>query len=182
MAQKKQFRSQELRIVLIVLLLVVLVGGAGVFYLGLNIVRDYSTEVNQRLADADASEQQVSELMVLRDQLSNSESLVSKANQIFATPDNYQSQAMLDIQRYANASGLSLSKTEFELNAENPTAAVAVVSINSPVSYAKLIEFLNNIEGNIPKMQVSSLSLSKAENPSGGSINVRELKISISVQ
>lgn len=160
MNQKKQFRAQDLRTILTLLFFVILAGGGTAFYLGLGIVRDYSQEVNQQLANADASGQQVEKLQTLKSQLSQSTALVGKAQQLFATPNTYESRTLADIKNYADAAGVTIASTAFDTTGSN----TVTVRLSSPTSYSKLITFLTNIESNLPKLQVSSLSLSRADN------------------
>ena len=179
MKPKKQFKPQNLRTLLSMLLIVVAGGGAAVFYLGNTIVGDYAVEVNHRLADAEASGKQIEELQTLKSQLAQSNSLVSKANMIFATPGNYQSRAITDLERYAEAAGLVITKTTLD-NARAGRYSVTI-QLQQPVSFSRLIGFLNNIEGNIPKMQVSSIKLGPGSDGSN-SVSTGDIKIDISVR
>lgn len=176
---KKSFKPQDLRTLLSVLLVLVLLGGGAAFYWGLGIVQQYATDVNHRLADADASGKQVDELRLLKNQLAQSNSLVEKANSLFATPNNYQSRALSDINRYASSAGLSIAKTKVD---DAPQSYAIIVSFKQPVSFKKLVTFLNNVERNLPKMQVSSLSLGPANGGGADAVQTGDIKINISVR
>ena len=175
------FKPQTLRAVLIVTLIIVISGGLGAFYLGLTIVREYATDVNHTIADAEASNTQVQRLQSLKGQLAQSELLISRANQMFATPASFQNQAITDTQNYASAAGLSLSKTTFDpyVAGTNPTMTI---NFKAPVTYTKLIQFLDSIEGNIPKMQVSNISISHVNGGNANSVIVDEIKITIATR
>ena len=177
MQPKKQFRPANLRALLGVLLAVIILGGGALFYWGLSFVQEYAGQVNQKAADAEGSSKQVQNLQALKTKLAQSASLVDKANQLFSTPEAYQSQALTDIKRYADAAGLSIASTTFP---EGTNAAV--VTLKGPVAYAKLITFLTNIESNLPKLQVSSLSLGNPDNGTAGNVKTNEIKIDISVR
>lgn len=178
MEPKKQFKPQNLRSLLLFVITIVAIAGALVFYVGLGIVKDYSAQVNQRLADANASGKQIEELQTLKSQLAQSNSLVEKANQLFATPNDYRSRTLSDIKNYADAAGLSLESTKFD----DASAQTVVVTLSPPVSYVKLINFLSNIESNLPKLQVSSVSLGHVDGGKADSVEVDEIKIDISVR
>jgi len=180
MKQKKQFKPQDLRTLLTVLFFIVLGGGAALFYLGNTFVGDYALEVNRRLADADASGKQIDELQTLKGQLTQSNSLVSKANKIFATPSNYQSYLFNDLKNYAAAAGLTIAKTSFDNPSKTGTYSITI-KLEQPVQYNRLIAFLNNIEGNIPKFQVSSIELGPG---SGGAntVSTGDIKVDVSVR
>jgi len=181
MATKQAFKPQTLRAVLLVTLILVLAGGLGLFYLGLNEVRTFAMEVNHSVADAKASEVQVSALQGLKGQLTESEALIAKANQMFATPANYQNQAATDTRNYAAAAGIAIAKISFDEAIAGTNPAMSV-SLKSPVPYAKLIQFLDSIEGNIPKMQVSKIGISHVNGGNATSVTVDDIKITIATR
>lgn len=181
MATKQALKPQALRSTLVVVLILIIAGGAGLFYLGLNEIRTFATEVNLTVADADASGTQVQSLQKLKAQLAQSDTLIAKANQMFATPASYQDQAITDVQNYARAAGLSVAKTSIE-EATPGTNPAVIVSFKTPVTYSKLIKFLNGIEGNMPKMQVSSIGLNHVNGGGADSVKVDDIKITIAVR
>ena len=178
MKPKKQFKPQDLRTLLSLVFAIIVLGGSALFYFGLSMLGDYSAQVNQRLADADASGKQIDELQTLKSQLSQSTSLVEKANQLFTTPDAYRSRTLSDLKNYADAAGLSIESTNFDDN----SGQTVTVELAAPVSYAKLITFLSNVESNLPKFQVSSISLRHSSDGGADSVEVGEIKIGISVR
>jgi len=178
---KQVFKPQSLRAVLLVTLIIVIAGGLGLFYLGLNEVRKFAVEVNHSIADAEASNVQVSELQGLKGQLVESEALIAKANQMFATPANYQSQAITDTRNYAVASGIAIAKISFD-NAVAGVNPVLTVSLKAPVPYSKLIQFLDSVEGNIPKMQISSIGISHTNGGRSDSVTVDDIKITVATR
>jgi hypothetical protein len=175
------FKPQSLRALLLVVLVMVIAGGLGLFYLGLNEVRTFAVEVNHSIADAEASNGQVQALQNLKGQLAQSEALIAKANQMFATPANYQNQAITDTRNYAAAAGLSIAKIDFE-PAVPGVSPTMTVGLKAPVSYSKLIHFLDNIEGNIPKMQVTSIGVSHVNGGRSDSVTVDDIKIMIATR
>ncbi len=181
MKPKKQFGPSNLRTILAVLLVVIIGAGGALFYFGLGMVREYAEEVNQSAVDAEASGKQINQLQTLRNQLSQSNSLVDKANQLFATPANYQTQALRDVKNYANAAGITIASTNFSDPAQTGTYSMTV-TFKNPVTYSKLIAFLNNLEGNLPKLQVSSIALGHADSSNPDYVQTGEIKIDVSVR
>lgn len=181
MASKKTFNAQGLRAVLSFLLIAVILGGGCLFYYGLNEVSDYSVEVNQSLQQADSSGKQVTQLQLLKGQLAQSDTLIAKADSLFASTSSYQGQASNDLKAYANQVGLSIGSTIFDDPATTGIYAVSV-SFKNPVSYTKLIQFLSLVEANLPKMQVSTLSLKHQPSGSADDVEVDNLKINIAVR
>lgn len=179
--KKKSSPPQAMKNLLVgIFVATILLGGAG-FYLGLNVIRDYAIQANKTAADAKASSLQVDQLQKLKNQLSESESLIAKANLMFATPENYQSQALTDIRAYAAKAGITVTKTDFEENTDTAIQGRIVdIALQEPVPYSNLIVFLNGLEGNLPKMQVSSLGITRSDTP--GAVIVNDLKIIISTK
>ena len=175
------FKPQSLRALLVLLLIIVIAGGAGIFYLGLREVRTFAIEVNHTVANAEASGGDVQKLQALKGQLAQSEALIQKADQMFATTENYQNQAITDIRNYATAAGISVASTSFS----SPDAGInptMTVGLKAPVSYKNLIKFLDGIEGNIPKMQVSSISIDHVAGGNADSVAVKDIKIMIATR
>lgn len=179
MKQDKQFKPKNLRVILVGLLIIIPIAAAAAFYWGLSQVRDYSVKVDHRLADADASGLQIQGLQTLKTQLDQSSTLIDKANQVFVTPDNYQSRALSDVQNYAIASGISIAKAVADTSGGGHSI---IVTLKEPVRFSQLIAFLNNIEGNLPKLQVSSITLGHVDGGSATSVSVSDIKIDVSVR
>ena len=179
MKQDRQFKPKTLRTILATLLFIIPIGAAATFYWGLSQVREYSIKVSHRLVDADASGEQIQGLQTLKTQLDQSSSLIEKANQVFVTPDTYQSRALSDVQNYAAAAGLSIAKAVADTS--TGTHAI-VVTLKEPVTFSQLITFLNDIEGNLPKLQVSSITLGHVNGGSATSVSVSDIKIDVSVR
>jgi hypothetical protein len=178
---KKTFSPQALRAILLVLLIAAISGGAGLFYTEFSDVRDFAAEVNSTVATADASGVNLQKLQSLKSELAQNQTFTTKVNQLFVSPATYQSQATMDINNYAAAAGIRINPLTFEQNATD-VYPVINVSLRNPVSYSKLIHFLDNIEGNVPKMQVTNIAISHVRNGTADSVTVDTLKIMIATR
>lgn len=183
---KKQMKATSVRKLLTTLILILILAGAGGFYLGLQQVKNYAVAVSHTAADATASAQNVKSLEQLKQTLAQSSSLVDKANKLFSTESGYQSQALKDVQKYASESGLTISNTNFSAGS-TATPVVSgghtfVISLQSPVDYKKLLQFLNDVEGNLPKMQIISLDLSRPTGTAAGQVAIGDTTIEISTR
>lgn len=184
---KKGMKATSLRGLLAVVLVLIIAALTGGFYLGLQQIREFAVDVSHTSADASASGDQVSELRLLQETLAARETLVDKANRLFATDADYQSQALRDIQRYANKLDITIENTDFDNAQDDPALSlgdvrVFTVTLQSPISYTKLIRFLDAVEGNLPKMQVASLSIDRTSNVTGGNVSVEDITIAISTR
>lgn len=179
--QKRKFKPQNLRTLLATLFVVLVIGGGAAFYFGISAIRTYAVEVNNRQADAVASAKQIEELHTLRDQLAKNTSLIEKADQIFATPESYQSQVLNDLKRYADNAGLTITNTAFSDPSESGVYSITF-SFRQPVNYTSLITFLHGVESNVPKLQVSSIALGRAGTDGAKRVKTADIKIDISVR
>lgn len=182
---KKGMQATSVKKFLIVVIVLLLSATAGAFYLGLQVIKGHATEVNHTVADSNASSEKVETLRNLKQYLSDSQSLVEKANQLFSTEADYQSVALSDLQRYAAATGVTIANTNFDNNDADGASAgghSVTIGLASPVSYNSLIRFLDAIEGNLPKMQVSGIDISRPSSGNAGQVEVQDITIMISTR
>lgn len=181
MAKRTKSAPENAKQFLLVLLVLVIVGGSAAFYFALDYVRSFATEVNHSIVDSEASGKQIQELQALRSEITESESLIAKANQIFASSETYQTQSVTDIRRYAERAGLTVEKTSFGEDTSGETRTVTV-TLEAPVSYAKLIQFFDGLEGNVPKIQVSSVTLENVPGGGADAVKVGDIVLKVAVQ
>lgn len=179
---KKSMKATSMRSLLTLILIVVFGLTIGGFYFAYGQIKAYAIEVSHSVTDADASGSQVAELQALKQQLADREQLVNKANQLFATPDNYQSQSLKDVQKYAQTYGVTLLNTKFEPATDGVSGNIFVLTIQSPLSYTKLLQFIDAIEGNLPKMQITSVSIGRANSGAAGDVTTEDIKIRIATR
>ncbi len=193
--EQKKMNAASIRNALSVLMVIIVIGAAAGFYFGLQIIKDYALDVSHTVSDANASGQNIQKLSVLKTQLAERKTLVTKANQLFATQDTYQLQSLKDIQKYAGEAGITITNTDFSTAAAStPPVATGtatapataghslVVTLQSPVSYAKFIQFLDSIEGNLPKMQITGVGISRPENASGDLVTSDKITITVATR
>lgn len=163
--------------------MLVIISICGGFAYGLQVIREYSKEVTRTTEDANASGKQVEQLQALRQQLAQAQSLVEKANQIYATPANYQSVALNDLRRYATVAGISIVDTDFS-QGDQPSqdSRRVTITLGDPVSYKNLVRFMQLVETSMPKMQVQSFSVARPSAPVGDQVTVSDIIINISVR
>jgi hypothetical protein len=183
---KKTMKATSMRSFLTVLLVIMLaLAGLG-FYFGLQQIRALSVDVSHTAADANASGAAIDEFQKLKHALAERETLVNKANQLFTTETDYQSQALKDVQKYASAAGLTVSNTNFDAPVDEANASTLgktfIITLQSPVAYSQLIQFLDAIEGNLPKMQIASIELSRPDPNNPDRVTTGDIKIAISTR
>ncbi|MDB5179683.1 MAG: hypothetical protein JWN12_315 [Candidatus Saccharibacteria bacterium] len=181
----KKTPATTTRNILATTLVIVIIGAIVGFYFGLQLIKAYALEVTHTVTDSHASGQNIEELSKLQQQLAAGQSLVAKADALFSTPATYQTQALKDISKYASDAGISISSID---SAKPATGAAAtpdyseIITIQSPVSYAKFLQFLDAIEGNLPKMQITGITIGRPTIPSGDLITTDTITVMVSTR
>lgn len=124
--------------------------------------------------DADVSATELQQLKALQKQLSDEQDIVDRAKQIAASSDQYkyQDQIIKDVSDYARRYGVQISTFDFTTTTNNQAATAGArrtafnVTLKGPVSYVTFMRFLRDIEKNLTKLQVTSLTLAPDKNPS----------------
>lgn len=182
--KKNSMKAMKLRNALLTFIILLLgLVGAG-FYFGLDAIRTFAVEVSHKTADATASGGTVVSLESLKQQLAERQSLVTKANQLFSTPDTYQAQVLKDIQAYAGRNNVTISDYSFEVAAgtsagETLSSQPMQLTLQSPVSYRSLLAFLDAIEGNLPKLQISQLTITRSDPMNADQVKVEPITIQV---
>lgn len=190
----KTLKATTFRNILAVLLFVIVIGIGGIFYLGRATLLQTSTSVNKAVADANASSQSLDTFKKIETELKTNHDAVTRAKQLTADlfDYNYQNQIIQDLQAYGKQNNVGITGVDFGAStasagaaaqaapttgAAAPTAgagtagagkSVAItISLSNPVDYKGLLNFVYAIEQNLPKMQISKLSLTRnGSNPS----------------
>lgn len=172
---KKKLTASRLRIALIVLLVLLVIGlGGGAWWLQTMLARSVVAE-NHAQIDSQLSAQEVERLQLLQKQLADQKNIVERADQIAATANNYQyqDQVVKDLESYAARNGVSIGSFDFSAQAPQGAQAPAgttltpfTVTLRGPLEFTRFMKFLSDIENNLTKIQVSSLTLAPdAGNP-----------------
>jgi len=167
-------------------MVLVVLGATAGFYFGLQIIKDYAVEVSHAVADSNASGKSIEQLSVLKQELAEREPLVAKASQLFSNESNYQAQGLKDIQKYASITGVTITNTDFSKSDTTTAPATlggtAVITIQSPVSYAKLLAFIDALEGNLPKLQITGINISRPTAASGDLVTTDKITITVAIR
>jgi len=175
---------------ILVTVIVLLIGLSGVgFYFAQDWLHNLAISVSHTVADSTASGNDTQALSKLQTELSTRQDIVSKTNSIFTSSSTYQTQAVKDLTTYANATGITITNWSFTTPAVAPAAAAAAaastlpttsvtITLGSPVLYTSLLKFMGEIEGNLPKMQISSINLSRIAGDNT-SVKIQQLVIAV---
>jgi hypothetical protein len=173
--KKATYSASSLKILLITLLIIFAAVAIGGFYYAQDWFNKYETSINE-MSSSSATEMSPTQLNNLRIELTKYQSYINKTNSISAPQSDYHSAIQQDLNTYASATGIKI--TDFgpsNVHAPSTLSALPVgiqpayvsVTIQNPVQYSGLVQFISAIETNLPKMRLTGINLKKADNPSG---------------
>ena len=173
-------------------LLLTIATGIGVFVFGQQQLSAVAEETRKSTADAESSSNELQALTTLKNRLKEQNKDVERAAKIVSITKNYsyQDQVVQDFVNYANASGVVIKSIDFSANnastsgtasssssstsaataakAPNGTKSIsATITLNTPVAYDNLRDFIYRIEKNLFQMQISNLTLSSNKDTGG---------------
>lgn len=195
MSLPKTLTATAFRNILAVLLFVIAIGIGAIFYFGRTTLLDTSTTVNKAVADAQESSRSLDTFKKIETDLKTNQDAVTRAKQLTADlfDYNYQNQIIKDLQAYGKQNNVGITGVDFGTGTVGtgaatpatppPTGAAAPaantgtasggksvtikISLSNPVDYKGLLSFVYAIEQNLPKMQISALTLTRNhDNPS----------------
>lgn len=167
-------------------LLLTIATGIGVFVFGQQQLSAVAEETRKSTTDAESSSNELQALTTLKNRLKEQDKDVERAAKIVSITKNYsyQDQVVQDLVNYANASGVVIESIDFSANnssaaSKSTNAATitkaptgtksisATVTLNTPVAYDSLRDFIYRIEKNLFQMQISNLTLSSNKDTGG---------------
>lgn len=167
--------ATKLRYVLAGLIVLMLGGfGAGAWWMQGVLAQSVQATDHAKI-DADVSATELQQLKALQKQLNDEQDIVDRAKQIAVSSAQYkyQDQIIKDVSDYARRYGIQISTFDFTSTANNQAATTNGakktsfnVTLKGPVSYVTFMRFLRDVEHNLTKLQVTSLTLSPDKNPS----------------
>lgn len=186
--KRMALNAKNLRFILIAVLLVAIAVASGAFYVAQGMLRDYAVTISALNAKADSTDQNLRTLRKLEVELSKEASTAVKARDIVAESKQYvyQDQIIEDIVDIARSSGVTVTGFNFSDTSTGATVAPTTgsaapsvpvasdanskqvsVTIRSPVSYSSVMNFIQRIEKNPLKMQISNISMSRSSESAG---------------
>ena len=170
-------------------LLLMTATGIGIFVFGQQQLSTVAEETRKSTTDTESSSNELQALTTLKNRLKEQNKDVERAAKIVSITKNYsyQDQVVQDFVNYANASGVVIKSIDFSANnastsgtassstsaatavkAPNGTKSIsATITLNTPVAYDNLRDFIYRIEKNLFQMQISNLTLSSNKGTGG---------------
>lgn len=162
------------------LVLVIIIAIVGCYF-GLQFIKSYALEVSQAVTNSKAAEKGEKSLSALQSELANGGALAGTADKLFSTPDAYEAQLRRDIEKYASDTGITVVSIDPSNTpvGTTPSDTSKIVTVKSPVPYLKLLQFLQSIEDNLPKMQITDITISRPAIASSDEVMTDKITISV---
>lgn len=181
--KKSKMTAVTLRgILATVIVLLIILSGVG-FYFAQNWLSTLAVSVSHTVADSTSSGSSVQSLQKLQSELATQQDIITKTNALMTSTGTYQTQAVQDLITYAHATGITISNYSFPATPAGAPASTApstqvTVTLTSPLPYNNLLRFMNDIESNLPKMQITSINLTRVDGDNT-SVGVSQLTIAV---
>lgn len=189
----------RLRLVLSITIALIVIAGGGLFYLAYNRLSEIAAETGQSAASARESEDTLARLQSLRSDLDARSDAINRTSNVMANSQNYAYQDRLvnDLTVYATRANLSIKNISFsaaQAQAAAPAAADGTadpaatgapaglnkatvdITLESPVNYQDLLNFLHYVEQNLTKLKISKVVMSKSQSD-GVTIDMLNLEV-----
>lgn len=199
--------ATKFRIILTIgMLLIIVVGSAG-FLASKDWLKSYAVDVSKQRVDANASDGNLETLQVIQQELAQQQNVLTKANLLKSTNEFPEFQIVDIVSKTASENKISVASFAYidgsqpasgggaatpapSTTPASPEGAPAAassgkkvgitVTLGTPVKLQRLLQFMYDIEQNVPKMQISGVSLTPADKGSG--VNVDPLTIEMFVK
>lgn len=117
--------------------------------------------------DAEIARGNIDHLQFLESYLEDNRETVDRAEAIVTEASQFQQQVVNDINSFAAVSGVTVLGYNFEVEDEASTSSISgtnatsvTVTLANPIAYVDFLRFLQAIEQNLTRMQVTGVTLS----------------------
>jgi TolA-binding protein len=177
MIQRLFITATRLRLILVTTLLAMATVAVVTIHFLHEGLDTFAIEVSHATADAKASEDNIQKLQKVQQELTTNKAIIERTNNIVADSKSYQyqNQIITDLNQYAAKAGIGITNIDFTSTTPSlatpgapsgpiPTGVKSTsvsITIDNPVIYNNLLNFIHSIEQNLTKMQISRIGLAK---------------------
>lgn len=174
-----------------IMIIIIIIGASIVgFYYTQSWLSKFANEISGTTFESTSSVDGSQTINQLKDDIDRNKATASKAISITVPSKDYKNEITQDIDRYASNTDITIASYDFEQSASiqavtktsglinGVQSQIFTVTLNSPVPFKNLMQFIKAIEGNLPKMQLKSIELSRVPN-SDDTVTVNPLIIEV---
>ncbi|NCQ54047.1 hypothetical protein COV88_02520 [Candidatus Saccharibacteria bacterium CG11_big_fil_rev_8_21_14_0_20_41_19] len=169
---KTGLQATSLRKAMITLVVILIILASVGFYFGQDWLTKYAAEVDQTTSGSSASSSSSQALSQLHEEITNNQPIGAKASALVASSQNYQNKIISDLNKYASSTGISIAGynlTQPTITGDDAGATISgvkskfvTITLNNPIPIRSLLQFFKAIESNLPKMQITGISISSS--------------------
>ncbi|MEI7917783.1 MAG: hypothetical protein WCH58_00145 [Candidatus Saccharibacteria bacterium] len=165
---------------LVILSIVILAGG---FYFAQDSLRSYAAQVNGTSASSTTGSTDTETLKQMQDEITATKVSSEKIGSILVSSQTYQTQVENDLKLYASANGVTISNLNLTpTGVTGPIVGGASsvfikVTLKNPVSLNNLLQFMQAIDRNLPKMQIVNLNMTPSSDKNSVVVNPINLEV-----
>lgn len=193
---KKVLNASVMRIVMTLLLIVILAAMIGAVTFAYSFLSKTSEDVGKMQNEAAAIDAKIQNLLVLKDQLDKNSDIAKKARNIVSESKmyQYQNQIVQDLSTYADHAGIPIRSFTFQSDSKNSAQSPATkkktdtgpagikstfvsIQLDEKIDYVRFLHFLNLIEKNVTRMQLSGVAISRTPDSREVSVQAFEVKV-----
>ena len=193
---KKVLNASIMRIIMTLLLIVILAAMIGAVTFAYSFLSKASEDVGKMQNEAVAIDSKIQNLLVLKDQLDKNSDIAKKAKNIVSESKmyQYQNQIVQDLSTYADRAGVPIRSFTFQSDSKNSAQSPAAkkkintgpagikstfvsIQLGEKIDYVRFLHFLNLIEKNVTRMQLSGVAISRA--PDSREVSVQEFEVKV---
>ena len=194
---KKTLNASVARIIMALLLLVILAAMVGSVIVAYSFLSKTSDDVGKLQTEAIAIESKIQNLLALKSQLDKNSEIAKKAKNIVSESKmyQYQNQIIQDLSTYADRAGIPIRSFTFQSEStatksttstsKKPTGVAPAgvkstfvsIQLGENIDYVRFLHFLDLIEKNVTRMQLSGISISRGVNNNELLVQALEVKV-----
>lgn len=193
---KKVLNASIMRIIMTLLLIVILAAMIGAVTFAYSFLSKASEDVGKMQNEAVAIDSKIQNLLVLKDQLDKNSDIAKKAKNIVSESKmyQYQNQIVQDLSTYADRAGIPIRSFTFQSDSKNSAQSPAAkkktntgpdgikstfvsIQLGEKIDYVRFLHFLNLIEKNVTRMQLSGVAISRTPDSREVSVQAFEVKV-----
>lgn len=167
--KKIEFSAVTLRATMLSLILIISIGAIIIFC----FVQQSFQKTILQYQSGSASALSNQQVQSIKSKITQLKPAADKAATIAISGQNYQDQAIRDLNKYASLSGVIIeggfsftrpitTGSYPQFTVDNLLSQPVIITLANPVNLSSFINFLKLIENNIPLMQVTGINISRA--------------------
>lgn len=189
-----------LRWILLATIILIVLAGASVFYFAYTQLEKTASETGERVATARESEDTLQRLQSLQAELESKREIINTTSSVMADSQNfaYQDRIINDLTIYASRANLSIKNISFAAapattatapvttdGSPPPAAAAGMkkatvdITLESPINYQNLLNFLHYVEQNLTKLKVNRVVMTKSD---GDNVSIDILNLEVYIR